>query len=231
MRMVTSKGIAIIGGTGSQGFGLALRWAIAGKSVLIGSRQASKAADAARRIKEITGHKTQVEGLENAEAISRTSLVVLTVPFKAQALILEKLRESFIPGHILIDVTVPLESAIGGAFTRTLGVWAGSAAEQASLVAGTDVQVASAFHTIGAPALRDVDKPVDCDVIVCSDSSKAKKAAKELVELIPNAGFIDGGPLTNSRTVEALTPLLIGINIRNKARSVGIRITGLPDST
>ena len=156
---------------------------------------------------------------------------MLTVPFKAQAPILDRLRESFIPGHILIDVTVPLESAIGGSFTRTLGVWAGSAAEQASLVAGPDVQVASAFHTIGALALRDVVKPVDCDVIVCSDSSKAKEAAKELVELIPNAGFIDGGPLANSRTVEALTPLLIGINIQNKARSAGIRITGLPDST
>ena len=229
--MVTSKGIAVIGGTGQQGFGLALRWARAGKRVLIGSRQASKAVAAAGKITEIAGDAVQAEGLENSEAVSRTNLVVLTVPFEAQAPILKGLRGSFKPGHILIDVTVPLESAIGGSFTRVMSVWAGSAAEQAALLAGPEVGVASAFHNISAPALNDIDKPVDCDVIVCGDSPEAKEAAKELVGLIPNAGFVDGGPLANSRTVEALTPLLIGINIRNNARSAGIRVTGLPHPT
>ena len=229
--MVTNKGIAVIGGTGQQGFGLALRWARAGRRVLIGSRQASKAVDAAKKITEIAGDAVKVEGMENAEAVSRTNLSVLTVPFAAQAPILKGLKGSFKPGHLLIDVTVPLESAVGGSSMHVMGVWAGSAAEQAALVAGSEVQVASAFHNIGAEELTDIDKPVDCDVIVCGDSPEAKEAVKELVGLIPNAGFVDGGPLANSRTVEALTPLLIGINIRNKARAVGIRITGLPHPT
>ena len=229
--MVTNKGIAVIGGTGQQGFGLALRWARAGRRVVIGSRQATKAVDAAKKITEIVGDAVQVEGMENAEAVSRTNLSVLTVPFAAQAPILKGLKGSFKPGHLLIDVTVPLESAVGGSSVRVMGLWAGSAAEQAALVAGPEVQVASAFHNVGAAELTDIDKPVDCDVIVCGDSPEAKEAAKELVALIPNAGFVDGGPLANARTVEALTPLLIGINIRNKARAVGIRLTGLPHPT
>ena len=155
--MVTSKGIAVIGGTGQQGFGLALRWARAGQRVLISSRQASKAVAAAGKITEIAGDAVQAEGLENSEAVSRTNLVVLTVPFEAQAPILKGLKGSFKPGHILIDVTVPLESAVGGSLTRVMSVWAGSAAEQAALLAGPQVGVASAFHNIGAPALNDIE--------------------------------------------------------------------------
>ena len=126
--------------------------------------------------------------------------------------------------------TVPLESAVGGNFTRVLGVWAGSAAEQASRVVGDGVHVVSAFHNIGSVLLTDLTQPVDCDVIVCGDHSESKEKVRSLVSLMSPAGFVDGGPLENSRIVESLTALLLSVNMRYKVHSVGIRVTGLPDS-
>ena len=227
---VSAKGIAVIGGTGRQGFGLALRWAKAGGRIFIGSREQAKAQAAADRVREVVGSSAQVEGLENAEAASRTDLIILTVPFEAQTKTLKSLKTALNPGDTLVDVTVPLESAVGGNFTRVLGVWAGSAAEQAARVAGEGVHVVSAFHNIGSGLLTDLTKPLDCDVIVCGDHSEAKERVRSLVALMPPAGFVDGGPLENSRIVESLTALLVSVNIRYKAHSVGIRVTGLPDS-
>ncbi len=227
---VSAKGIAVIGGTGHQGYGLALRWAKAGGRIFIGSRERTKARAAAERVREVVGSSARVEGLENAEAASRTDLIVLTVPFAAQTKTLKSLKTGLNSGDTLVDVTVPLESAVGGNFTRVLGVWAGSAAEQAARVVGDGVHVVSAFHNIGSGLLTDLTKPVDCDVIVCGDHSESKEKVRSLVGLMSPAGFVDGGPLENSRIVESLTALLLSVNMRYKVHSVGIRVTGLPDS-
>jgi NADPH-dependent F420 reductase len=218
--------IAIIGGTGAEGFGLALRFARAGARVVIGSRDAGRAQDAGRRIIEaIPG--AQAEGRSNADAAGRAEVVVLTVPLAAQIPTLQSLRESWREGAVLVDATVPLEAAIGGRVSRTIALWAGSAAEQAARHVPAGVRVVSAFHVLGAEALARLDAPVDCDVPICGGDSAAKAAVQELVAMIPGARAIDAGPLENSRLVESLAALLISLNIRHKAKSVGVRITGL----
>jgi 8-hydroxy-5-deazaflavin:NADPH oxidoreductase len=219
--------IAIIGGTGDQGKGLALRWAKAGFHITIGSRSEERAAAAADEMRTLLAEKDcSIAGSVNRDAARNASLVVLTVPFAAQILTMKEIGKSIQSGSLLIDVTVPLESTIGGKPVRTLGVWAGSAAEQCAELAPEGVQVVSAFHNVGAAALADLDHQVECDVIVCGDEKSAKERTRPLVEAIAGCRYIDGGALANSRTVEAMTALLIGINIRYKAHT-GIRITGL----
>jgi NADPH-dependent F420 reductase len=153
--------------------------------------------------------------------------VVLTVPFSGHADILKQLKPAFRPGTILIDTTVPLAAAVGGRPTRTLGVWQGSAAEQAAELVPEEVKVVAAFQNLSHEAL-ETSGPVDCDIIVCSDDAAARKLAGELAEKIPGARAVDGGKLENARIVEQLTALLIGINVRYKTHGAGLRITGLP---
>jgi NADPH-dependent F420 reductase len=222
-----AESVAVIGGTGDQGYGLALRWAKAGKHVIIGSRQREKAEDAAGRVRVAVGGHASVEGAENGDAAARAPLVVLTVPFEAQVPILKSIKESLRAGQTLVDVTVPLETAVGGAATRILGVWAGSAAEQAAASVPADVEVAAAFHNISAAALQDFAHPIECDVIVCGQSAEARQRVRPWVEAIAGCRWVDGGKLENARTVEAITALLIGMNIRYKVPHAGIRITGL----
>lgn len=219
--------VAVIGGTGDQGFGLALRWAQAGKQVVIGSRVGARAEEAAARVRSAVGGSAKVEGCENAEAVARAPLVVLAVPYAAQLATLKALREHWRPGQVLVDLTVPLEATVGGSVTRVLGVWAGSAAEQAAENVAEGVAVVGAFHNIGSHALQDISHVVDCDVIVCSDSTEARQKVRPWVEAIPGCRFVDGGRLENARIVEALTALLIGINRRYKVASAGIRVTGI----
>jgi NADPH-dependent F420 reductase len=222
--------IAIIGGTGDQGKGLALRWARAGFKITIGSRSAERATAAADELRALLnrdGDKdSEIDGAINGEAAASASIIVLTVPFAAQISTMKDMRERIQAGSVLIDVTVPLESAVGGRPVRTLGIWAGSAAEQCAELAPAGVQVVSAFHNVGAAALADLDHEVECDVIVCGDDKSAKERTRPLIEAIPGCRYIDGGALANSRTIEAMTALLIGINIRYKAHT-GIRITGI----
>ena len=218
--------IAIIGGTGDQGRGLALRWARAGREVVIGSRDAARATAAAEELRAALGGGAQLEGASNAEAAAGASTVVLTIPFAAQIATLKEVRERLAPGSLLIDVTVPLEPAVGGRPSRVLGVWAGSAAEQCAELAPPGVEVVSAFHNVAAAVLADLAHEVECDIIVCGDRKEAKERARPLVAAIPGCRYIDGGVLANSRTVEALTALLIGVNVRYKTHA-GIRITGL----
>jgi NADPH-dependent F420 reductase len=151
---------------------------------------------------------------------------VLTVPFAAHISTLKEIREKIEVGSLIVDVTVPLEPAVGGKPTRILGVWAGSAAQQCRELAPEGVQVVSAFQNVGAEALADLDREVECDVIVCGDDKEAKQRLRPLVAAIPGCRYIDGGPLANSRTVEAITALLIGFNIRYKTHT-GLRITGI----
>ena len=167
-----------------------------------------------------------VEGAENALAVKMCDTVVLTVPFAGQAELLKQLKPSFRPGTVLIDATVPLAAAVGGRATRLLGVWQGSAAEQAQEIVGKNIAVAGAFHSLSATVL-DGEDDVDCDVIVCSDDDNARQVASELAMKIPGVRAIDGGKLENARIVEAMTALLITLNIRHKVHGAGWRVTGL----
>lgn len=218
--------IAIVGGTGPEGSGLALRWARAGESVIIGSRDAERARAAAAKIAETVGPLASVEGADNATAVKMCDVVVVTVPFAGQAELLKQLRPSFRQGTVLIDATVPLAAAVGGRPTRVLGVWQGSAAEQAAEAVGKNVIVAAAFHSLSATVLNS-DQPVDCNVIVCSDDDRARKVASALAVKIPGVRAIDGGKLENARIVEAMTALLITLNIRHKVHGAGWRVTGI----
>jgi len=213
--------IAVVGGTGAEGFGLALRFARAGAAVRIGSRDLARAQEAARRA------GNGVVGMLNADAVRDAQIVVLTVPLAAQIATLKSLKNSFQPGAILVDATVPLEAAIGGRVSRTLALWAGSAAEQAARYVPDGVAVVAAFHCLSAEVLAHADQPVDCDVLICGDSPDAKAAVRELVNLIPGARAVDAGPLENARLIESLAALLISLNLRHKVKGSGVRITGI----
>ncbi len=220
--------IAIIGGTGDQGKGLALRWARAGFTVTLGSRDAARAQAAADEFNALLGsaNSTDITGATNAEATASAAIVVLTIPFAAQIFTLKDIAPAIQPNTLVIDVTVPLEPAVGGKPTRVLGVWAGSAAEQCREYVPAHAEVVSAFHNVGADALADLTHDVDCDVLVCGDKKDAKERLRPLVESIAGCRYVDAGLLAQSRTVEAMTALLIGINIRYK-KHTGVRITGL----
>jgi len=226
--MNTSRPIAVLGGTGPEGFGLALRWSQAGETVIIGSRDPKRAQDAAEKIKQRVGPSAKVSGSENVAACSAADLLVLTIPFEGHAALLKQLKPAIHPGSIVIDATVPLAASVGGRATRTLGVWQGSAAQQTAELVPKGISVVAAFQNLGAELLN-ADGPVDCDVIVCSDDPNAGQVARSLAVKIPGVRAIDGGKLENARILEQITALLIGLNIRHKGHS-GIRITGLPQA-
>lgn len=216
--------IAIIGGTGPEGSGLALRWARAGESVIIGSRDPRRAAVAADEIRKQTGGN--ISGAENKSACESGDIVVLTVPFEGHAEMLRHLKPALRPGQIVVDTTVPLAASVGGRPTRTIGVWQGSAAQETAELVPEGVAVVAAFHNVSADLLKH-DGPVECDVIVCGDDKQAAKKIRDLARKIPGVRALDGGKLENARIVEQTTALLIGLNIRHKGHA-GLRITGLP---
>jgi 8-hydroxy-5-deazaflavin:NADPH oxidoreductase len=225
--------IAIIGGTGPEGSGLALRWAQAGETIIIGSRDPQRAAEAAAKMCEkayegagVPTPSRLVSGAENKAACESAEIVVLAVPFEVQAEMLKHIKPALHPGQILVDTTVPLAASVGGRPTRALGVWQGSAAQQAAELVPDGVSVVAAFHNVSAELLHH-EGPVDCDVIVCSDDKQAAQRIRALARKIPGVRTIDGGKLENARIVEQITALLIGFNVRSKGHS-GLRITGLP---
>lgn len=218
--------IAIVGGTGAEGAGLAWRWALAGERVVIGSRQAARAEARAAEI-AARAPDARIEGRENAAAVAEADVIVLTVPFPSQAETLKQLKSSFRPGAVLIDTTVPLASTVGDRATRVLGVWQGSAAEQAAELAPKGVVVAAAFHALSAELLAG-NEPIDCDVLACSNDDAARALAMELAEKIPGVRAVNGGKLETARMAEQLTALLITLNIRYKVHAAGLRFTGLP---
>lgn len=221
-----ARPIAIIGGTGPAGSGLALRWARAGEPIIIGSRDAKRAEQTASIIRQKAASSANVSGMENSQACAAADILVLTVPFETQAGILKQLKASITEGSILIDATVPLAASVGGRASRPLGVWQGSAAQQAAELVPKGVSVVAAFHNVSAELLNG-DDALDCDVIVCSDDPDAAQLTRELAAKITGVRPIDGGKLENARIVEQITALLIGMNIRHKGHA-GIRITGLP---
>ena len=224
--MNAARPIAVLGGTGPEGFGLALRWAQAGETVIIGSRDAKRAQDAADKIKQRVGASAKISGSENIAACSAADLIVLTIPFEGHATLLKEVKPAIRPGSIVIDATVPLAASVGGRATRTLGVWQGSAAQQTLELVPKGISVVAAFQNLGTELLN-AQGPVDCDVIVCSDDSAAIPIVRTLATKIPGVRALDGGKLENARILEQITALLIGLNIRHKGHS-GIRITGLP---
>ena len=222
--MTTGK-IAIIGGAGELGFGLALRWAKAGEDVIIGSREAAKAQEAAARVKAAVPN-AKIAGADNVQAAGAASIVVLAVPFSAQAGIVKSIKPA-LKSAIVVDATVPLAASVGGRPTRMLGVWEGSAAQQAAgLLPG--VSVVSAFHNISAEMLHDFALQLDCDILICGDDPAAKERVSSLVKLMPGLRPLDAGPLEMSRIVESMTALMISLNRRYKTHHSGVRITGLP---
>jgi NADPH-dependent F420 reductase len=223
-----SEPIPIIGGTGALGAGLAKRWAKAGVPVVLGSRSAGRAEEAAAKVREAVPG-ADVTGLENAEAATKGQIVFLTVPFRAQSENLNNLREALQPGQLLVDCTVPLAAAVSGKATRSLGVWQGSAAQQAQEMVPEGVTVVSALHTVGAPSLADLDAELGEDILVCGDKKADKARVAQLIELIPGLRAVNAGALEMARIVEQLTPMLISINTRYKVHA-GIRITDLPDA-
>jgi NADPH-dependent F420 reductase len=222
-----SKRVGILGGTGPEGSGLAYRWARSGEEIVIGSRDARRAAETAAELRARIGGSAKIEGADNVTAASQCDVVVLTIPFFGCAALLKQLKGVWKPGTVVIDTTVPLAATVGGAATRMLGVWQGSAAEQTRELLPAGVSVAAAFQNLGAELLSK-DEAVDCDILVCSDDERAKQIATELAGKIPGARALNGGKLENARIVESLTALLVGINIRYKVHSAGIRFTGLP---
>ena len=192
--------IAILGGTGPAGMGLALRWARAGETIIIGSRDAKRAQQAAAEIQQKLGGQANVSGMENSEACAAADILMLTVPFEGQAILLKQLKPAISEGSILIDATVPLAASVGGRASRTLGVWQGSAALQAAELVPEEVSVVAAFHNISADLLAG-EAPLDCDVIVCSDDPDAAQLTRELAAKIPGVRAIHGGKLENSRIV------------------------------
>jgi hypothetical protein len=218
--------IPILGGTGALGSGLARRWAAGGAKVVVGSRDAGRAREAAAKDAAVAGG--ELVGMTNEEAATQAEIVFLTVPFRNQAEYMTNLKGVLREGQILVDCSVPLAAAISGKATRTIGVWQGSAAQQAQEMAPDGVTVVSALHTVSASNLADLDVRLGEDVPVCGDRKAEKARVAALISRIEGLRPVNAGSLETSRIVEQLTPLLISINIRYKTHA-GISFTGLPD--
>ena len=224
-----NQAIAILGGTGDQGLGLALRFAKAGRTVVIGSRKADRAVTAAEEVAAAVPG-ANVSGFGNEEATQKAGIVIISVPFEHTAGTVKGIKESLSEGQILVSMAVPLATAVGDGAVRTLGIWQGSCAEMVESLVPKGVEVVSAFQNVSAHRLRDLENPVDCDIVV-SGKKAPREAVIELCELIPGLRGLNGGLLPNAKIVEEITALMIGINIRYKLpEGVGIRFTGLPDA-
>jgi NADPH-dependent F420 reductase len=213
--------IAILGGTGKEGKGLAYRWAKAGYRVLIGSRTPEKALTAAEAIKDLLDGPALIEGMGNLQAASAGDIVVLTVPYAGHRAVLESV-EPALEGKILIDTSVPL---VPPQVTKVQMPAAGSAAQEAQNLLGPDVNVVAAFQNISYQLLLQ-DGPIECDVLVCG---RGKQARQEVLKLVDAAGMVgwDAGPIENAVVVEGLTSVLIGLNKQHGVSHAGIRITGV----
>lgn len=218
----------MLGASGALGFGLAIRLARAGVPIVIGSRDAQRAQETVERaLAQVPGGA--FSGADNAGAAKAAQTVILCVPFRNQSETLTNLKGALRPGQLLIDTTVPLAAAVSGRATRMLGVWQGSAAQQAKEMAGEDVRVVAALHTVSAAALADLDTEMGQDVLICGDSREDKRQAALLLQRIEGLRCVDCGRLEMARVTESLTAMLISVNARYKTHA-GIRLTGLPDS-
>ena len=213
--------VSILGGTGEQGPGMALRWAKAGLEVIIGSRQQEKAAGVAAELNQELG-QALIKGLANPDAAAAADVVALTVPFAAHRSTIESVKDQ-LAGKVLIDVCVPLDPDNP---RKMLPPEAGSATEEAQALLGDAVKVVAAFQNVSAYELRHHDHPIDCDVLVCGNDREARQAVIQLVEQM-GLQAVDAGLAYQARVIEGITALLIGLNIRHKVKGSGVRISGL----
>jgi hypothetical protein len=222
----SNETIAILGGTGDQGLGLALRFCRSGRRVVIGSRKAERAVEAAENVRnQIPG--ADVEGLGNEEATAAAEIVILSVPFEHTASTVKSIKASLRGGQIVVSMTVPLATAVGDGPMRTVGIWQGSAAELVASLVPEGIEVVSAFQNVSSHRLQHLSEPVECDVVV-SGAKGARQKIMALCPLVEGLRALDGGPLSNARIVEEMTALIIGLNIRHKCpEGLGIRFTGL----
>ena len=219
--------VAVIGGTGAEGFGLALRLAQAGHRVTIGSRDAGRGAESASKASELAG--STVEGTDNASATAipgADGVIAVTVPYAGQAEIYRSIKDAVAPGAVVLDATSPLATAVGGRPWQVLRPWHGSAAEQAQAILGDGPRVVAGFHTIAAEGLQALDREIDSDVLLCADDAEAKARVGGLIEGIPGMRWVDGGRLEMARVAEPLTALLVSINRTYKIKDSGFRIVG-----
>lgn len=215
--------IAVLGGTGKEGRGLAIRWAHAGYKVIVGSRDPDRAVAAAAELNALLGTEPTVRGLGNVDAARECDIAVLSVPYEAHAATLTSIQEA-VQGKLLIDVTAPLDPDNKRRVRRLAG---GSAGQEAQQFLGENVRVVSAFQNVSYTHLANLDETLDCDVLVCGND---KDARRQVIDLARAAGMIafDAGPIENSIVAEGLTAVLININIQAKTKSAGIHITGVP---
>jgi 8-hydroxy-5-deazaflavin:NADPH oxidoreductase len=220
--------VAIIGGTGDEGFGLALRLARAGEDVLIGSRSEERGQEAARKAAEILGSELagSVDGTSNEKAALAGEVVFVTVPFAGQAEIYRSIRDSLRADAIVCDTTTPLATAVGRPAWQVLTPWEGSAAEQAKAILPKSVRLVSGFQTVSGHALQDLGHDLDGDVMVCGADAEAKAAIGSLVEKIPSLRWVDAGPLSMARVVERLTAVMVSVNRAYGITTAGVRLTG-----
>jgi len=218
--------VTIIGGTGALGHGLALRLGAAGVPVVIGSRDAARAEATVARMRERLPDAS-FEGLANGPAAERSRIVFVCVPFRNQSETYTNLREHLREEQIVVDCTVPLAAAVSGKATRVLGVWQGSAAQQAAEMVPKGVRVVAALHTIAAPLLGDLGHELDEDALICGDRKADKRPVAGVIARIPGLRPVDAGRLEQARIAESLTALMIGVNARYKVHS-GLRLVGLP---
>jgi 8-hydroxy-5-deazaflavin:NADPH oxidoreductase len=214
--------VSILGGTGEQGPGMALRWAKAGVEVIIGSRQQARAEGVAAELNEELGQPL-IKGMANPEAAAAADVVALTVPFSAHQATIESVKDQ-LQGKIVIDVCVPLDPDNPRKMKYPA---AGSATQEAQALLGEEVKVVAAFQNVSAYELRHIEHEIDCDVLVCGNDRDARQTVMELVNKM-GMRPVDAGLAYNAPIIEGMTALLIGLNIRNKVRGSGVRITGLP---
>jgi NADPH-dependent F420 reductase len=219
--------IGIIGGTGGQGLGIAIRFVLIGEDVIIGSRAVEKAQEAVNKIKELLDKDDipNLKAAENPDAAKEADILVLTVPLMAQQPTLLSIKEGA-AGKILMDATGTLETAIGGSPTRCLYLPEGAAAERAQKIL-PDTTVICAFNNISSGALMNFTEPIDCDCLISGDDQESKVTVAKLIERIPGVKGLDCGPLERAQIIEKITPLLIGLNIKKTCKDAGIRITGI----
>ena len=222
--------VSVIGGTGPQGLGIALRLAIEGVEVIVGSRKEEKALTVVDEAKEKYADYdlSKMCGMANEDAAKAGDVLILTVPLAAQKPTLEGIKE-FCNDKIVLDATVPLETAIGGKPFRFVDLMEGSAAERtAKILDGTGAKVICAFCNISNSHLSNIPEEIDCDCLIAGDDKESKEIAAELINKIPGVRTIDTRILEKARIIEKITPLLIGLNIKYKSHYGGLRITGIP---
>jgi 8-hydroxy-5-deazaflavin:NADPH oxidoreductase len=217
--------VAIVGGTGDEGFGLALRLARAGEHVIIGSRAGERGRAAAEKAADLIPG-ARIEGTGNEEAVAAVDVVLVTVPFAGQADTYRSIKGAFRQGAVVCDCTSPLATAVGGRAWQVIRPWQGSAAEQAQALLPQHVLLVSGFQTVSGEELQALDRPLEGDVLVCGADADAKATVGSLIEKIPNLRWADAGVLAMARITETLTAVMVSVNRAYGIHRTGVALTG-----